>query len=74
MEDLEDFGVGDASEALVAEDFVDGFAVGVGAVLKRVDDGEGGFAFAEVAGNGLAELLFGSGEVEDVVDDLKRHS
>ena len=35
MEDLEDLGVGDAFEALVAEGFVDGFAVGVGSVLDK---------------------------------------
>ena len=35
MEDLEDLGVGDAFEALVAEDSVDGFAVGVGSVLDK---------------------------------------
>jgi hypothetical protein len=36
-----------------------------------VDDGERGLAFAEVGGDGLAEDVFGGGEVEDVVDDLE---
>ncbi len=29
------------------------------------------FTFAEVAGYGLAEDVFGGGEVEDVIDDLE---
>ncbi len=71
VEDLEDLRVGDAVEAAVGEDGADGFAVGSGAALEGVDDGEGGLAFAEVGGYGLAEDLFGGGEVEDVVDDLE---
>ena len=71
MEDFEDFGVGDAFEAAVGEDGADGFAVGAGAALEGVDDGEGGFAFAEVGGDGFAEDVFGGGEVEDVVYDLE---
>ena len=38
---------------------------------RGVDDGEGGLAFAEVGGGGLAEDVFLRGEVEDVVDDLE---
>ena len=71
MEDFEDLGVGDAVEAAVGEDGADGFAVGSGAALEGVDDGEGGFAFAEVRGDGLPEDLVGGSEVEDVVDDLE---
>ena len=71
VEDLEDLRVGDAGEAAVGEDGADGFAVGAGAALEGVNDGEGGLAFAEVAGDGLAEDVFGGGEVEDVVDDLE---
>ena len=71
VEDLEDLRVGDAVEAAVGEDGADGFAVGSGAALEGVDDGERGLAFAEVAGDGLAEDVFGGGEVEDVVDDLE---
>jgi len=71
LEDLDDLGMGDAVEAAVGEDGADGFAVGTGASLEGVDDGEGGFTFAEVAGYGLAEDVFGGGEVEDVVDDLE---
>ena len=36
-----------------------------------MDDGERGLAFPEVGGDGLAKYLFGSGEVEHIVDDLK---
>ena len=71
MEDFEDLGVGDVVEAAVGEDGSDGFAVGSGSALEGVDDGEGGFAFAEVGGYGLAEDFFTGGKVEDVVDDLE---
>ena len=71
VEDLEDLGVGDAVEAAVGEDGADGLAVGSGATLEGVDDSQGGFAFAEVAGYGFAEDVFGCCEVEDVVDDLE---
>ena len=48
VEDLEDLRVGDVGEAAVVEDGADSLAVGSGAALERVDDGERGFAFAEV--------------------------
>ena len=63
--------MGDLVEAAVGEDGADGFAVGSGAALEGVDDGEGGLAFAEVAGYRFAEDVFGGGEVEHVVDDLE---
>ena len=63
--------MGDAEEASVGEDGADGFAVGSGAALEGVDDGEGGFAFAEIAGDGLAKDVFRGGEVKDIVNDLK---
>ena len=71
VEDLENFRVGDAVEAAVCEDGANGLAIGAGAALERMDDGEGGFAFAEVGGDGFAEDIFGGGEVEDVIDDLE---
>ena len=61
----------DGAEAAFGEHGADGFAVGAGASLERVDDGQCGLAFAQVAGGGLAEDLFGGGEVEDIVDDLE---
>ena len=54
MEDLEDLRVGDLREAAIVEDGADGFAVGSGAALERVNDGEGRLTFAEVRGDGLA--------------------
>ena len=71
LKDFEDLRVGDAVEATISEDGTDGFSIGAGAALESVDDGKGGFAFAEVAGYRLAEDIFGGGEVEDVVDDLE---
>ena len=63
--------MGDGGEAALAEDGADGFAVGSGATFQGVDDGQGGLALAKVTGDGLAEDVFGGGEVEDVVDDLE---
>ena len=63
--------MGDGGEAALGEDGADGFAVGAGAALEGVDDGQRGFAFAEVAGDRLAQDVFGCGQVEDVVDDLE---
>ena len=71
LQDFEDLGVGDGREAALGEHGADGFAIGARSALEGVDDGQCGFAFAEVAGDGLAEDVFGGGEVEDVVDDLE---
>ena len=71
VEDLEDVRVGDAGEAAVGEHGADGFAVGAGAAFERVNDGQRCFAFAQVAGGGLAEDVVVGGEVEDVIDDLE---
>ena len=75
VEDGEDVLVSDAVEGALLEDGLNlGSAPSVGAVLEGVDDGEGGFAFAQVAGDGLAEDDFGGGEVEDVIGDLEGHA
>ena len=71
MQDLKNLRVRDAVEAAVGEHRADRFAVGSGAAFERMDDRERGLAFAEVAGHGLAEDVFGGGEVEHVVDDLE---
>lgn len=71
MEDLEDLRMGDAVEAAVGEHCSDGFPVCSRPALEGVDDGERGLAFAEVGGYGLAQDVFGGGEVKDVVDDLE---
>ena len=52
VEDFEDLGVGNAGEGAVGEDGADAFAVGAGAALEGVDDGEGRFALAEIGGDG----------------------
>ena len=74
MQDFEDVRVGDAVEATVGEHGADGFAVGSGAALEGVDDGEGGLAFAQVARDRFAENLFGRRQVEHIVDDLERQA
>ncbi len=44
------------------------------AMFQRVQYRHGGFAFAQIAGDGLAQHLFGGREVEHVIDDLKGHA
>ena len=64
----------DAVEAAVAQDRLNRLALGWGAVLQRVQHRHGGFAFAQVAGDRLAQNFFRRGQVEHVVDDLERHA
>src|SRR5208282_1018734 len=71
VEDGEDIGVGDAIEGAIVEDDFNLAALGRSATLERVDDGHGGLAFTQVAGDGLAEHTLGGGQVEDIVDDLE---
>ena len=74
MQDFEDLGVGDAFEALVAEDCRHGPAV------RGFMPFSNEWMTARVALLGedrwrrACRAAFGSGEVEDVVDDLKSHS
>ena len=70
VQDFENLVAADGAEGAFGEHGADGFAVGAGASLERVDDGQCGLAFAQVVGDGL-EDLFGGGEVEDVIDDLE---
>ena len=44
------------------------------AVLQRMDYGQRGLAFAQIASHGLAQGLFGRGQGEKVVDKLERHA
>ena len=74
VEDGEDLGVRDAVEGAIAEDGFDLAALGGGATLERMNDGHGGFAFAQIAGHWLAQDAFGGGEVEDIVDNLEGHA
>ena len=49
-------------------------ALGGRAVFERMNDGHGRLAFAQVARHRLAKDAFGSGEVENVVNDLEGHA
>ena len=66
--------MGDAIEGAIAQDGLDLAALGGGAVLERVNDGHGGFAFPQVAGYGLAQYALRGGEVEHIVHDLESHA
>ena len=59
-------------KAAIVEDALNCLPLARGAVIERVNDGERGFAFAQIAGDGLAKHFFGRGEIEHVVDNLKR--
>ena len=71
LEDFQDLGMRDGGEAALVENGANGFAVSTRPALEGVDDGQRGFALAQIAGDGFAEDAFRSGEVEDVVDDLE---
>src|SRR5271156_1537353 len=71
LQDLEDLGMRDSGEAAVGEDGANSFAVGSRATLQRMDDGKRSLAFAKIRGYRLAEHIFCSGEIENVVDNLK---
>ena len=71
VQDFKNLDMRDALKAAVREYRADGFAVCAGAAFERVDDGERGLAFAEVAGDGFAEDVFSCSKVEDVVYYLK---
>ncbi len=73
-EDGEDVRVGDAVEGALLKDGLDAGALLRGAVLKGVDDGESGFAFAQVAGDRLAEDHFRGGKVQNIIGDLEGHA
>ena len=71
LQDFEDFGVADATEVTVGENGANGLAIGSGAALESVNDGERCLTLAQVGGDRFAEDVFGGGEVEDIVDDLE---
>ena len=43
-------------------------------VFHGVDQGQGDFAFFQIAENGLAELFAGSGEIQKIINQLKRQA
>src|SRR5271155_2137583 len=71
VQDGKNVGVSYAVESAVVENGFDLVAFGGSAAFERVDDGHRRFAFAQIAGHGLAEHAFGGGQVEDVVYDLE---
>ncbi len=74
IQDGDDVGGRDAVEAAIAEHGFNRAALRRSAVLQRVQHGHRGFAFAQIAGDRLAQHLFRGGEVEHVVNNLKCHA
>ena len=74
VQDRQNICVRHSIEGAVVQDGLNPLALGVGATLQRVDDGHGGFAFAQVAGNWLTQHTLGCGEVEHVVHDLEGYA
>src|ERR1022692_1932544 len=44
------------------------------AALQRVDHRHGNLTLAQIAGHRLTQNIFGRGQIEDIVDDLKSHA
>ena len=66
--------MGDAVKCPLLEHSFNLLALTGSAAFKRVDHSHGYFSFAQIAGYGLAENIFGCGKVEHVISDLKRHT
>ena len=61
----------DVLKAAIVEHPLDRLPLAGGAVIDGVDDGERGLAFAQIAGDRLAQDLFGRGQIENVIDNLE---
>ncbi len=59
-------------KAAIVEDALNCLTLTRRAMIEGVNDGEGGFAFAQIAGDGLAEYFFSRCEVQHIVDNLER--
>src|SRR5271157_3921113 len=55
VEDGQDVRMSNAIESAFVQNGLDLAALGRGAMLQRMNDRHGGFAFSQVAGNGLAQ-------------------
>src|SRR6202030_2876235 len=64
----------DRVEFFLFEDARDHFAGFAVAVFHGVDEWKGDFAFFQIAEDGLAELLAGSGEIQKIIHELKRQA
>src|SRR5208283_1799064 len=70
IEDGDDVRRSDSVEVAVVEHRVNRRLLGWSAMLQRMQNGHRGFAFAQIAGDRLAQHVFRGGEVEHVVNDL----
>ena len=60
--------MGDAIEGAVAQDSLNFDSLCAGASLQCMDDSHGRLAFAQIAGDGLAEHVFRCSEIKHVID------
>ena len=74
IQDLEYFLVARALEAEIFEHPADRLVFMAGSALQRVDNGQGGLAFPQIAGDWLTQYLLGGGQVQNVVHNLKGDS
>src|SRR4051812_44262514 len=74
LENLFHLPIADGLERPLLHHRLDAAGLGSGAALQRVDHRHGGFALAQVAGHRFAKDLFRSGEVKNVINDLKSHA
>src|ERR1035438_8182745 len=74
IEDGDDVRWSNSVEAAIAQHRVNRYLLGWSAMLKRVQNGHRGFAFAQIAGDRLAQRFFRGRKVEHVVNDLKSHA
>src|SRR5260370_39059472 len=62
----------DAVEAAIRQHGANSFSVRTSPALERMDHSQRRLAFAQVAGNRLAQHIFSGRKVKDVIDNLKR--
>src|SRR5450631_3794638 len=73
-QDFQNLGMRDAVESSMQQHRFDFGALFRSAAFERMDYRHGRFAFAQIARHGLAQHVFRRGQVEDIIDNLKRHA
>src|SRR5580704_18021842 len=71
VQNLKNLRVGDAVEVAVSQHGAYRLAISSGPALERMDHGQRGLTFAQVARHRLAQYVFSGDKVENVIDNLK---
>src|SRR6266849_1997396 len=71
VQNLKNLRMRNAIEAAISQHGADSFAIGTSPALERMDHSQRGLAFAQIAGHRLAQDIFSSREVKNVIDNLK---